>query len=163
MAGSTSKKVVVRRFEREPLTGFINPQKYLQAGGVELLSPAGSLVTVPYDEVKTVCFVRDFLPDDMARERKVFGSRPKKEGLWVRLRFRDGDSLEGLMPNNLVQPEPAGYTITPPDPRSNNQRMFVPRAALEELQVLGVIQSPLRPRRAPAVSKQQLEMFEENV
>jgi hypothetical protein len=30
MAGSTAKKVVVRRFDRETLTGFVNPFSYLQ-------------------------------------------------------------------------------------------------------------------------------------
>jgi hypothetical protein len=161
LTGSTSKKVIVRRFDREAVAGFISPQSYLQPDGVEIMSLAGAVLRFPYQEVKTVCFVRDFLPDDPAHERKVFGARPKKEGLWVRLRYRDADSMDGLLANNLVQTELAGYVVTPPDPYSNVQRMFVPRLALEELLVLGVIQGPLRPRKAPVTSREQLEMFEE--
>jgi hypothetical protein len=159
LTGSTNKKVIVRRFDREAVAGFISPQSYLQPEGVEIMSLAGAVLHFPYREVKTVCFVRDFLPDDPAHERKAFGTRPKKEGLWVRLRFRDAESMEGLMANNLVQTELAGYVVTPPDPYSNVQRMFVPRLAMEELVVLGVVQGPLRSRKAPAVPLEQLEMF----
>ena len=42
MAGSTTKKVLIRRFDREALTGFVNAQSYLQPAGVELLSPSGA-------------------------------------------------------------------------------------------------------------------------
>ncbi len=161
MASSTSKKVTIRRFEREALSGFVNPQAYLRPGGVELLSIHGTVTVVPYAEVKAVCFVRDFLPDNPATERKAFATRPKKEGLWVRLQFLDGDSIEALVPNNLLQVEGAGLTISPPDPHSNNQHMFIPRTALTSLQVLGVVGSPLRRREAkPAAKPGQLEMFE---
>jgi len=82
----------------------------------------------------------------------------------VLLKFRDGDTLEGLIPNNLLQVEPAGYSVIPPDPTFQNQRVFVPKEALESVQVLGVIGSPLR-RRAKEVSdkskENQLEMFGE--
>jgi len=161
LAGSTSKKVLVRRFDREALAGFVNPQTYLQAEGVELLTPTGAVNLVPYPEVKAVCFVREFLPDNPAGERKAFATRPKKEGLWVRLQFRDGDSIEALIANNILQMEGAGLTISPPDPFSNNQRMFIPRTALADVQVLGVVGSPLRHREAKTAAKPgQLEMFD---
>ena len=59
------------------------------------------------------------------------------EGLWVSLRFRDGEVLEGVIPNNLLQLETFGFTIIPPDPYSNNQRIYIPRAALQSVAVLG--------------------------
>lgn len=160
MAGSTSKKVTLRRFEREAISGFVNPQTYLQPEGVEMLTTSGAVNVVPYAEVKAVCFVRDFLPDNPSAERKVFATRPKKEGLWVRLQFRDGDYIETLMSNNLLQIEDVGLTISPPDPNSNNQRMFIPRAALADVKVLGVVGSPLRHREAKPVKPGQLEMFD---
>ena len=54
-----------------------------------------------------------------------------------------------------------GLTITPPDPYSNNQRIFIPRAALRELTVLGVIGSSANKprRRRPEVEKKQIELF----
>lgn len=164
MAASTNKRVLVARFDRETLAGFVSSPGGLEADALELLTPAGSVVQVPYAEVKAVCFVRDFEGGDTWREHRAFLTRPKSAGLWVRLHFRDGDSMEGLLANNLMQLETAGFSIVPPDPTFHNQRIFVPRAALADVQVLGVIGSPLRRRSAkPATQDQgQLEMFDEN-
>ena len=70
MAGSTAKKVLIRRFDREPLTGFVHAYTYLQPGGVELLTPSGTLSVVPYSEIKVVCFVKDFDSPEPGPERK---------------------------------------------------------------------------------------------
>ncbi len=160
MAASTNKKVVIRRFEREPVTGVVNPRTFAQPGGVEVLTQAGAVALVPYSEIKAVCFVRDFEPAGSVSGPRLFHARPKSEGLWVRMRFLDDELMDGLLANNLLQLEPFGFTIVPPNPSSNNQRVFVPRSALAEFHVLGVVGSPLRqPRRKP-VSTTQLEMFE---
>ena len=148
------------RFERESVHGFVQTPGGFGVGAVELLSPAGSLLQLPYPEVKAVCFVRDFETGDTWREHRSFTSRPKTAGLWVRFVFRDGDTAEGILANNLLLTEPAGFYVIPPDPTFQNQRMFVPRAALTEMQVLGVIGS--RPRRAPKPApgeSDQLTMF----
>jgi len=139
---------VVRRFERESLIGFVNAFTYLQPSAIELLTPEGSLVLLPYEEVKSVCFVKDFEAE--AESRRIFMTRPKLEGLWVRMFFRDGEVLDGILPNNLLAWEIAGFTVTPPEPDANNQRVFVPRSALKSMQVLGVVGSPLRPKRKKA-------------
>ena len=161
MAGSTAKKVVIRRFDREPLSGFVNPQTYLQAGGVELLAPHGALSIVPYSEIKTVCFVKDFEPTEAPPDRLVFHTRPKMDGLWVRMRFRDGEIMDGILSNNLLQLEAYGFTFIPPEPYSNNQKIFSPRQALSEFHVLGVVGSPLTRRRRKEVPKEQIGLFEQ--
>ncbi len=160
MAGSTSKKVRISRFDREALLGYVNPQTYLRPGGVELLTPDGNYAVVPYDEVKAVQFVKDFEPLDPATERKVFSTRPKMDGLWVRVKFRDGEVMDGILANNLLQLEAPGFTVVPPDPYSNNQRLFLPRTALSELQVLGVVGSPLRRRKPKVTPKEQIGLFD---
>jgi len=160
LAGSTSKKVRISRFEREPLLGFVNPLTYLRPTGVELLTPDGDYSVVPYDEVKAVQFVKDFEPPDPATERKVFNTRPKMDGLWVRVKFRDGEVMDGILANNLLAMESHGFSVVPPDPYSNNQRLFLPRAALVELQVLGVVGSPLRRRKPKPVPKEQIGLFD---
>jgi hypothetical protein len=157
---TTNKKVFVTRFERESVPGFVQTPGGFTEASVELLTPAGNLVQLSYREVKAVCFVRDFENGDTWRERRSFTSRPKTAGLWVRLVFRDGDTTEGILANNLLLTEPNGYYVIPPDPTFQNQRMFVPRAALREVQVLGVIGS--RPRRTARPAKgesDQLTMF----
>lgn len=162
MAGSTNKKVLIARFDRESLAGFVNPQEFLRGEGVELLTPEGSVVVIPYSDLRVVCFVRDFESGETWREHRSFAARPKMAGLWLRLGFRDGDFLEGIAPNSLMAIDPRGFTIVPPDPTFQNQRIFVPREALREVQVLGVIGSPLRRRgpRKPGTSEGQLEMFD---
>ena len=150
--------MIVRRFERENLTGFVNAFSYLQPTAIELLKPDGALVLLPYEEVKSVCFVKDFEAE--SEPRKIFMTRPKLEGLWVRMLFRDGEVLDGILPNNLLAWEIAGYTVTPPEPDANNQRVFVPRSALKSIQVLGVVGSPLTAKRKKAaVAPDQPTLF----
>jgi hypothetical protein len=142
VAGSTAKKVVVRRFERENLNGFINPLSYLQAQKLELLRPDGALLELPYAEVKCVCFVKNF--EAGAEPGRIFLNRPKSEGLWVRMQFRDGEVLDGLLPNDLLSWDTVGFLVTPPEP---TEKIFVPREALRSIQILGVVGSPLTVKR----------------
>lgn len=160
MASSTTKKALIRRFHRETLAGYLNPVTFLQPEGVELLSADGQVAILPYQEVRTVSFVRDFdIPDQ--QERQVFQTRPKMAGLWVRLRFRDGEVMEGILPNNLLQIEPHGFVVVPPDPYGNRQRVFVPRTALLGVEVLGVVGSPLKKPRAKTDAGAQIGLFDE--
>jgi hypothetical protein len=161
LASSTTKKVLVRRFDREPLTGFVNPQGYLLPAGVELMKTDGTVAIVPYQEVKTVCFVKDFDAAEGQPEQRIFHTRPKMDGLWVRMRFRDGEVMDGILSNNLLHLEPYGFTFIPPEPYSNNQKIFSPRQALSEFHVLGVVGSPLTRRRRKEVPKEQIGLFEQ--
>jgi hypothetical protein len=157
---STHKKVLVSRFDRDTLSGFVNPQSYLLTQGLELMTQGGSINIVPYAEVKLVCFVRDFGQGEPRKDLRLFTTRPKLEGLWLRMYFRDGDTMDGILSNNLLQLDSFGFSVVPPDPGFQNQRIFVPKAALSRLEVLGVVGSPLRaPRKAKPVAKEQLEMF----
>lgn len=160
MGVSTHKKVLVSRFDRDTLSGFVNPQGYLLSDGLELMTQSGSVSIVPYDEVKLVCFVRDFQQGEPRKELRLFTTRPKLEGLWLRMHFRDGDAMDGILSNNLLQLDTFGFSVVPPDPGFQNQRVFVPKAALSRIQVLGVVGSPLRtPRKPKLTAKEQLEMF----
>ena len=157
MAVSAHKKVLVARFEREPVEGFVQaPDAGTEA--LDLLRADGNLLSVPLAETKVVCFVRDFGMGETWQKHRAFSSRPKTNGLWIRVKFRDGDFLEGIVPNNLLQMEPNGFGMVPPDPTFQNQRLWVPRSALGSVEVLGVIGSPLK-RRKP-VAEGQLSMFE---
>jgi hypothetical protein len=75
----------------------------------------------------------------LAPERKIFLSRPKLDGLWVRLRFRDDDVIEGIVANDLLDLLDKGVQLTPPDLHGNTLRLFIPRSALAEVKVLGVV------------------------
>jgi hypothetical protein len=117
---------------------------------------------LPYSDVKLVSFVRDFDQGEPKRELRTFTTRPKLEGLWVRLTFRDGEAMDGILSNNLLQLEPQGFSVIPPDPDYQNQRVFVPRAALQGIQVLGVVGSPLTVgRRRKPVPREQIQLFDQ--
>lgn len=167
MSASTSKKIVAYRFDREPVQGFVHPQTWLGASGIEVLTPTGAVTVLPYDDVKVVCFVKDFEVDGWRQERRLFASRPKTEGLWVRALFRDNDFVEGILPNELLQTDPQGFLLAPPDAFSNNQRIFLPRRALKELRVMGVVGSLVRggrggrKPRAGEKGDQQIGLFDE--
>jgi hypothetical protein len=158
VALTTNKKVFVTRFDRESVHGFVQTPGGFTDDSVEMLTPAGALMRIPYSEVKAVCFVRDFDAGDSWREHRSFASRPKAPGIWVRLVFQDEDSTEGMLANNLMLLEPNGFFITPPDPTFQNQRIFVPRLALREVQVVGVI-GARRKTPQPPKPQGQLEMF----
>jgi hypothetical protein len=156
---STHKKVIVRKLGRDVISGYVAPAHFVVEGKLELLNPAGKVVMIDLAEIKSVDFVRDF-GDTAAAARKTFTSRPRTEGLWVRLKFVDNDLLEGMMANDLTQLTPEGYLVTPPDTRGNVQRVFVPRLALTEMNVLAVIGRP-EGRKKTAEDARQEKLFSE--
>jgi len=74
--------------------------------------------------------------------RKTFTSRPRTDGLWVRLRFIDNDVLEGLMANDLTQVIPEDFSSPRRTHAATRKGSFVPRTALQELNILAVIGRP---------------------
>jgi Family of unknown function (DUF6982) len=145
---STHKKVVVEFLDRKSLRGFLNPSRISESASLDLLTPDGEHEQIPRENVRAVYFVRD-LADEFEPERTAFLSRPKMDGLWVKLRFQDGQTLEGVVPNDLLAFMENGLQLTPPDFNSNTDRIYVPRTALTELTVLGVVGIA---RRKPAAA-----------
>jgi len=120
------------------LQGYMNPAKLGDAEALDLLTREGEHRSFAIKDVRSIYFVREFT-DNFAPERKVFLSRPKLEGLWVRLKFRDNDCIEGVVPNDLLSLLDRGVQITPPDLHGPTLRIFIPRTALSEMTVLGVV------------------------
>lgn len=149
---STHKKVVVELLEKKLVRGYLNPAQLPHSEGLDLLTPDGEHAEIALVKVRAIYFVRD-LNQDISLDRKSFLSRPKLDGLWVRLRFRDGDSLEGVIPNDLLTLLDIGLQLTPPDLNANTDRIFVPRTALTEFTVLGVV-GIARRKAAPAAAAQ---------
>ena len=136
-ATSTHKKVIVTFSDGTSLQGYINPLR-LPDDPLDVLTTNGEHRQVPLKEIRAVYFVRDFT-EDYEPERKAFFSRPKLDGLWVRLKFRDNQTLEGVVSNDLLALLDSGIQITPPDLNGAAVRIFVPRSALSEVTVLGVV------------------------
>jgi hypothetical protein len=71
----------------------------------------------------------------------------------------DGEELEGLAANDRSLVEGAGLLLTPPDTRSNTQRIYVPRQAIQTLEVVSLIGAASR-KRVP--TPPQTELFTED-
>jgi len=147
-SASTHKKVVVVLADKKPLRGYLNPASLGQVAALDLLTPNGEHQAIAIARVRSIYFVREF-SDDFEPQRKTFLSRPKLDGLWVRLRYNDNETLEGVVPNDLLGLLDNGIQITPPDPNSPTDRIFIPRSALSEVTVLGVVGIA---RRKPVVA-----------
>jgi hypothetical protein len=157
-AASTHKKVVVVLSDRTALNGYLNPSRLQPAEPVDLLTVKGEHRPVQLDDVRAIYFVREFT-SDYEPARKAFLSRPKLDGLWVRLKFRDNETIEGVVTNDLLALLDAGVHITPPDLNGTAIRIFVPRNALAEMTVLGVVGVA---RRKPAAAvPSQSKLFSE--
>jgi len=160
---STSRKpVILRKFSREWCAGYAEttfPEDSLE---LEILDVSGKLSRIDWASVKWVCYVRELglstgagmdgeSPERLIRRR--FSSRPRTAGLWLRLVLNDGEELEGMAANDRSLVNPVGLFLTPPDTRSNTQRIFVPRPAIRELTVLAVIS--LAPKTSAAARDRQ--------
>jgi len=139
------KPVIVRKFSRDWCAGYAGADFGQQKAELEFLDLGGKVVRVGWEQVKWVCYVRDF-PAGAADQanperllRKRFSLRPRTTGLWLRLTLGDGDELEGLAANDRSLVDGAGLLLTPPDTRSNTQRIYVPRQAIQTLEVVSLI------------------------
>lgn len=176
---SAHKKVIVRRHLGDtlpgylPLSGFVRPRSNPLT--LDLLDLAGRVLPLALADIKHIAYVRDFNLNDSANPerltRKTFLARPRTEGLWLRLTYKNPNErtstvaevevLEGLasIDQTLFDDalNDAGLFLTPPDIRSNTQRLYIPRSAIAELQLLAVITTPSRTRPLPAVSVPSLQ------
>jgi len=146
--------------DKTALRGYLGPTRLGHSDPVDVLTPEGEHEQIPLAKVRSIYFVREFT-DDFEPERKAFLSRPKLDGLWVRLRFTDNDTLEGVVPNDLLSLLDNGVQITPPDLNSTTDRIFVPRSALSEVTVLGVVGIARRKPTAAAAAAAQSRLFTE--
>ena len=149
---SHRKPVIVRKFSRDWVAGYAGATFAPDAASLEILDPSGKVVTFGWNDVKWVCYVRDFPAATSQSEtanperllHKRFSTRPRTAGVWMRMTLTDGEEIEGLAANDRSLIEGSGLLLTPPDTRSNTQRIYIPRAAIQSLEVLGLIGTAAR-------------------
>ena len=169
---ATRKPVIVRKLTRDWCAGYAAGDLAGEGSGehLEMLDGQGKVLRVAWNQVKWVCYVREpalgegsgadtVNPERLLRRR--FSSRPRVTGLWLRITLSDGEELEGVAANDRSLLDGIGLLLTPPDTRSNTQRVFVPRSSIRELTVLAVIgTSPSSRKQAGAGT--QPELFEQD-
>ena len=166
---TAQKKVIVRRFLGDSLAGYLPGSGFISDNTVHLLDLSGRVTSLPVTEVKFVAYVRNFSLNEAAEIdrslRRSFLARPRTEGLWLRVTFLTGDTLEGVTAPGLTMVDEIldlrGLQLVPPETRSNTQRVYIPRSSMQQLELLGVVSAHLRPR-VPARSRktdEQSELF----
>lgn len=159
---SGRKPVVVRKLSRDWCAGYAGASLGQNGAELEILDTTGKVLRIAWEQVKWVCYVRDLsgaAADPANPERllhRKFSVRPRTAGLWLRMTLVDGDELEGLAGNDLSLVSGAGLLLTPPDTRSNTQRIYVPRKAIQSLEVVSLIGAS---RRGAARKLEQPELF----
>jgi hypothetical protein len=157
---SVRKPVIVRKFSRDWCAGFADPNFGQNAAELEILELGGKVLRIGWEQVKWVCSVRDFPAGETANPERLlhkrFATRPRTPGLWLRLTLTDGDELEGLAANDRSLIEGAGVLLTPPDTRSNTQRIYLPRQAIQTLEVVSLIGATGHRRAVAAVEQPDL-------
>jgi len=158
---SQRKPVIVRRFSRDWIAGYAPSSFAPEAPELEILDQSGKVIRLEWPTIKWLCYVRELnvsVADQGNPERllhKRFTVRPRAAGLWLRMTLLDGDELEGLAANDRSLVDGRGLLLTPPDMRSNTQRIFIPRTAIQTLEVVSLIGAG---RRRPGAVEQP-ELF----
>ena len=155
-SSASHKKVFVETFDGRTLPGYVTPSHLDRPEGLEILNVDGEVEQVELERIRAIYFVNDF-QQKFLPERKSFLSRPKLDGLWVRVIYRDEETLEGVVANDLLALLDRGVHLVPPDPGTNCTRIFIPRPAISKLTVLGVVGIARRtPARRPAAPQPTL-------
>ncbi len=154
--GGTQKKAILRMQDGSWLAGYLPAGDFVRAGAVELLDLSARRQTIVLQSLRWICFVRDFNSGEPANPerllRTTFASRPRLAGLWLRLTLTDNSELEGVAANDATLLDPNGLLLTPPDTRSNTQRLFIPRSSVREFTVIAVVGTATAQRKPPAVA-----------
>lgn len=157
---SSRKPVIVRKFSRDWIAGYADAAFPPHAPALEILDQAGKVVTIDWVAIKWVCYVRDLSSGDQANPERLlqkrFTVRPRAAGLWLRMTLIDGEELEGLAANDRSLIDGPGLLLTPPDTRSNTQRVYIPRLAIQTLEAVSLIGAGARRR---PTSPAQPELF----
>ena len=167
---STQKKAVLRMHDGNWLAGYLPASGFIRRAvspdALEVLDLSARRQVIPLASLKWACFVRDFNSGETTNPerllRTTFSGRPRLAGLWLRMTLKDETILEGMAGNDLTLLDPAGVLVTPPDTRSNTQRIFLPRTSIVELNVVAVIGGAAvtaDKRKPPASARQQGDLF----
>ncbi len=88
--------------------------------------------------VKAVFYVKTWEGDSGHNHLNFHSRAPVSSGIWVRLEFRDGELMEGIVYNSLRYLVDPGFFLMPTDPECNNRMVYVSKSWLVDHRVLGM-------------------------
>ena len=99
---------------------------------------SGQTEDVGLDNVKAVFFVHDFAGAVERRDLRFHDHLPATQCLWVRVRFDDGETIEGLINNSQEFVRGDGFLMSPTDTLGNNWLIYVVKSKVMGFEVLGL-------------------------
>jgi hypothetical protein len=82
--------------------------------------------------------VKSFAGNPQKKQLRFYKHGPEVAEIWVEIRFKDNEILEGLIDNSIEHLTGEGFLLHPSDVGSNNLAVYVNKAAIAEYRVLGV-------------------------
>ena len=84
---SFRKPVIVRKFSRDWCAGYAAQSFGQDEPELEILDLTGKVLRIAWDQVKWVCYVRDFSVAETANPERLlhkrFSTRPRAAGVWL--------------------------------------------------------------------------------
>jgi hypothetical protein len=99
---------------------------------------SGATEDVGLGDVKAVFFVHDFAGTTDRRDLRFHDHLPATQCLWVRVRFDDGETIEGLINNSQEFVLGDGFLMAPTDTLGNNWLIYVVKSKVMGFEVLGL-------------------------
>jgi hypothetical protein len=120
LSGGAVHKGVTHDFSPKQASFHVLPA---EGGGLPL--------RVQLSQMKAMFWVKDYLGNRDFVARNEFDPAVKDEGRRAVVKFSDGETVLG----SVIEDDPGapGFFFVPADPRDNNIKIFVVRAAVEEL------------------------------
>lgn len=112
------------------------PQSPPQSFRVRRLE-SDSAEDIPVSGVKAVFYVNSFEGDSDHKELIFYSRAPIAHGIWMRVQFRDGEVMEGIVHNSIRYLVDPGFFMIPTDPGSNNKLVYVMKSWLVDHRILG--------------------------
>lgn len=85
-------------------------------------------------DIKALFFVKDYDGNKEYYERKEFNPGDIAQGRKVEITFIDGEAMQGSTTG--YDPKRQGFFLIPTDPKGNNTRIFVVKAAIKDFRFL---------------------------
>ena len=134
--GSLVKGVLTNSESFDPLSAGLIGQTLPSEVALEL--SGGVRQVIDLNKAKALFFVKTLEGRSDYIEVKFSERNPQIEGLWTKLKFKDGEVTEGVLHNSVRYILDAGFFLKPPDPLSNNHLVYVLKKSLADFRVLGV-------------------------
>ncbi len=93
---------------------------------------------IDVSKAKAIFFVKSFRGNKEKHPVRFYANGPAIHGIWVEIRFHDGEVVEGILHNSVHHLLEDGFLLSPSDPESNNEVVYVLKSSIQNYRVLGV-------------------------